>query len=122
MRSTIRCTLDLRMAYDDVPSHVSWRLMRPHSFVRSSHKAEAGEAPLGTQWSYGKNSAGFSVSSNCLRFLEKELVTLPLTREYPSSFAVRQMPCVSYRLRVTPLVTCHIKQRLTASCVTDLSV
>lgn len=45
----IRCTMDLRIAYDDVPSHVSWRLMRLHSFVRSSHKAEAGEAYIGTQ-------------------------------------------------------------------------
>ena len=58
--------MDLRNTYDDVPSHVSWRLMRLHSFVRSSHKAEAGEAPLGTQWSNGENNAGFSVSSNCL--------------------------------------------------------
>ena len=41
--------MDLCVAYDDVPSHVSWRLVCLHSFVRSSHKAEASEAPLGTQ-------------------------------------------------------------------------
>ena len=47
--------------------------LRVHSFVRSIHKAEAGDAPLGTrlighQRSDGENNAGFSVSSSCLDF------------------------------------------------------
>ena len=45
----MRCTMDLCVAYDDVPSHVSGHLVCLHSFVRSSHKAEASEAPLGTR-------------------------------------------------------------------------
>ena len=86
--------MHLPIAYDDVPSHVSWRLVHLHSFVRSSHKAEAGEARIGTQWSYGKNNAGFSVSSSCLVILRNESVTqLHRAWECPSSVAVRQMPC-----------------------------
>ncbi len=41
--------MDLCVAYDDVPSHVSWASVCLHSFVRSSHKAEASEAPIGTR-------------------------------------------------------------------------
>ena len=66
----IDALMDLCVAYDDGPSHVSRRLVRVHSFVRSIHKAEAGDAPMGThllfnQRSNGENSAGFSVSSFC---------------------------------------------------------
>ena len=39
--------VDLCVAYDDGPSHVSRRLFA-RTFVRSIHKAEAGDAPLGT--------------------------------------------------------------------------
>ena len=45
----IDALVDLCVAYDDGPSHVSRRLVRVHSFVRSIHKAEAGDAPLGTR-------------------------------------------------------------------------
>lgn len=45
----IDALLDLCDAYDDGPSHISRRLLRVHSFVRSIHKAEAGDAPLGTR-------------------------------------------------------------------------
>ena len=85
----IRCTMDLCVAYDDVPSHVSWRLMCLHSFVRSSHKAEAGEAPLGTQWSNGEYNASFSVSSCCLGHSTRNVGLKQLYRawECPSSFA-----------------------------------
>lgn len=67
--------MDLRATYDDVPSHVSWRLMHLHSFVWSSHKAEAGEAYIGTQGSNIENYAGFSVSSSCLVFQTKNVLS-----------------------------------------------
>ena len=44
----IDALLGLCVAYDDGPSHVSKVCLRVHSFVRSIHKAEAGDAPLGT--------------------------------------------------------------------------
>ena len=64
---SIDALLDLCDAYDDEPSHISRRLLRVHSFVRSIHKAEAGDASL--ILNHGrmvKISAGFSVSSSCL--------------------------------------------------------
>ena len=68
---SIDALLDLCDAYDDEPSHISRRLLRVHSFVRSIHKAEAGDASIGTRLilNHGrmvKISAGFSVSSSCL--------------------------------------------------------
>ena len=67
----MRCTMDLCVAYDDLPSHGSGHLSAYiPSFGLSGQEAEASEAPLMDSKSNGKNSASFSVSSCCLVLLK----------------------------------------------------